>query len=496
MTRLSMLVLVTTGWICAAASGQDAAPTTSHDRMPESRPPNFVFFLVDDLGWRDVGFMGSTFYETPNVDALAASGMVFTQAYAACQVCSPTRASIMTGKHPARLNTTDYFGAPQPDTTQQRWLRKPLLPARYEDRLAHEETTIAEALKEGGYATFFAGKWHLGPAEFWPEHQGFDVNKGGITRGGPYGPGRYFVPYGNPRLPDGPPGEHLPDRLAGEAAAFIEAHRDEPFLAYVSFYSVHTPLMAREDLEAKYEAKRETLAPVHPDWGQERERKVRLVQDHAVYAGMVEAMDRAVGKVVAKLEDLGLLEETVIIFMSDNGGLSTSEGHPTSNLPLRAGKGWVYEGGIREPMFVVWPGVTSPRQRCDTPVISMDFYPTMLEMAGLEGKPEQHVDGRSLVPLLRGEGEPRREALHWHYPHYGNQGGTPCGAIRVGDWKLIEWFEDGSVELYNLADDIGESRDRSSVEPGRTALLLKRLREWREEVGARMPTPNPEVSGS
>ncbi len=465
------------------AAAASLPPVTAADRKP-----NVVFFLVDDLGWRDLGAFGSTFYETPNADRLAREGMRFTSAYAACPVCSPTRASIQTGRYPVRTGVTDYIGAAQPG----QWNRNtPLLPAPYETRLALEEVTLAEALKEGGYATFFAGKWHLGPEGFWPEDQGFDVNKGGIDRGGPYGGKKYFSPYGNPRLEDGPPGEHLPDRLASETVKFVEASRDKPFLAYLSFYSVHTPLMAREDLKAKYEKKREGVAGKDAIWGQEGERKVRLVQEHALYGGMVEAMDLAVGKVLDALDRLGLAKDTAVFFMSDNGGLSTSEGHPTSNLPLRAGKGWMYEGGIREPMMVRWPGVTAPGSVCETPVTSTDFYPTILEVAGLSPRPRQHVDGVSLVPLLRGK-PLDRGPLFWHYPHYGNQGGAPSGAVRDGDWKLIEWYGDGGrVELYNLKADIGERKDLAKAMPDRAAALRATLRRWLQETGAKMPVPNP-----
>jgi len=453
---------------------------------------NFVFFLVDDLGWTDLGCYGSTFYETPNVDRLAAGGMRFTNAYAACPVCSPTRASIMTGKYPARLRTTDYFGAPQPDRVGPQWRKnRALLPARYRDRLPLEEVTLAEALKQHGYATFFAGKWHLGGEGFYPEDQGFDVNKGGIERGGPYGGKKYFSPYGNPKLPDGPAGEHLPDRLATETCRFIEANKDQPFLAYLAFYSVHTPLMARADLRAKYEKKAESAENEGPAWGKEGARKVRLVQDHAVYGGMVEAMDQAVGKVLDALESLDLAENTVVFFMSDNGGLSTSEGHPTCNLPLRAGKGWLYEGGIREPMMVRWPGQVEGDGVCHEPVISTDFYPTILEMAGLPAKPKQNLDGRSMVGLLRKRDRQKDRAIYWHYPHYGNQGGSPGGAIRLGDYKLIEFYEDNRIELYNLRDDIGEQHDLAAGMPEMAGKLRRMLHEWRKEVDAAMPTPNP-----
>jgi arylsulfatase A-like enzyme len=452
--------------------------------------PNIVFFLTDDLGYMDIGANNpKTFYETPNIDGLAAKGMRFKQGYAACPVCSPTRASILTGRYPQRTGITDFIGAAQPE----KWNRPTKLsPAPYREELALKETTLAEAFKAHGYATFFAGKWHLGPTNFWPENQGFDVNMGGTDRGGPYGGNKYFSPYGNPRLPDGPPGEHLPDRLATETVKFIEANRERPFLAYLSFYSVHTPLMAREDLRKKYEAKAKMLPTSDPAWGQERERKVRRVQDHAVYAGMVEAMDQAVGKVLNGLDRAGLADRTIVVFMSDNGGLSTSEGHPTSNLPLRAGKGWLYEGGIREPMIIRVPGVTKPGSLCETPVTSTDFFPTLLELAGLPLRPEQHVDGMSLVPLLKGDSLVRGP-LFWHYPHYGNQGGAPGGAVRDGDWKLIEWYEDSTPELFNLRDDLEEKHNLVAANPAKVKELQAKLGAWRKQVGAVVPAPNPRL---
>lgn len=464
-----------------------AVPAISCAKPPVR--PNVVFFLVDDLGWRDLGCFGSRFYETPNVDRLAATGMRFTQAYAACPVCSPTRASILTGKYPERTGITDYISVTRSNQPEKWDRRTRLLPAPYSDRLALGETTLAEALKEAGYATFFAGKWHLGPQGFYPEDQGFDVNKGGLEWGAPSAGKRYFSPYGNPKLPDGPPGEHLPARLAAETAAFITAHRNRPFLAYLSFYSVHTPLMARDDLRQKYEAKAKRVKHNGPDWGQERDRRVRLVQDHAVYAAMVEAMDRGVGTVLNKLDELGLTDKTVVIFMSDNGGLATSEGSPTSNVPLRGGKGWLYEGGIREPMIIRAPGTTSGGSVCETPVISMDFYPTILELAGLPLRPRQHMDGRSLVPLLEGR-TLDRGPFFWHYPHYGNQGGAPAAAVREGDWKLIEWYEDGKRELFNIREDIGEKQNRAAEMPEKVRELAAKLDRWRHSVGAVMPTTN------
>lgn len=450
------------------------------------RPANIVFFLADDLGQRDLGSYGSTFYETPHLDRLARDGARFTDAYAACPVCSPTRASILTGRWPQRTGITDFIGAPR---TPDQWKRNTrALPAPYEDRLALDAPTVAKSLKSAGYATFFAGKWHLGPEGWWPENQGFDFNLGGNERGGPYGGKRYFSPYGNPRLTDGPEGEHLPDRLAQEAVKFITAHRDRPFLVYFPFYSVHTPLMAREDLRLKYEEKRRRLG-LGESWGREGEREVRQIQSHAVYAGMIEAMDLAVGRVLQALDDLGQREHTLVVFTSDNGGLATSEGSPTSNLPLRAGKGWMYEGGIRVPLIVRWPQVARPGSVVAAPVSSPDFFPTFLAAAGLP-PPAGRTDGRSLVPVLRGETTTER-ALFWHYPHYGNQGGAPAAAVRRGDWKLISWLEDGREELFHLAGDLGEERDLASREATRVAALRTELRAWQQDVGARFPVPNP-----
>ncbi len=453
--------------------------------------PNFVFFLIDDLGWKDLGCFGSSFYETPNVDRLAAEGMRFSNAYAACQVCSPTRASIMAGKYPARMNTTDWFGAPQPDDVQNHWTRnKPLLPASYNEHLPLDNVTIAEALKEAGYQTFYAGKWHLGGEGYLPGDQGFDFNKGGHHRGSP--PGGYFSPYNNPKLKDGPKGEHLPARLAEESVNFIEYRdKDKPFLLYLSFYSVHIPLQARDDLKEKYQTKAENTEYAGPRFIPEVDREARQVQDHAVYGGMVEAMDLAVGEVLDALQENGLDSNTIILFMSDNGGLSTSEGSPTANVPLRGGKGWIYEGGLRDPMIIKWPGHTRPGSVNAEPVISTDFYPTILEMAGLPLRPEQHMDGLSLVPLLKERGSLDRDAIYWHYPHYGNQGGTPNSAVRSGDWKLIHFYEDDSYELYNLRKDIGEHYNVVELYPERAKELKGKLEAWLNEVEARFPMPNP-----
>jgi len=443
---------------------------------------NVVFILIDDMGWTDAGCYGSTFYETPHIDRLAAEGMRFTDAYAACPVCSPTRASIMAGKYPARLNLTNWLSGR---------IRKKLIGAPYIGQLPLEEVTLAEAFKQAGYATCFVGKWHLGGEPFYPEHQGFDVNVAGNRTGTPAG--GYFSPFKNPQLTDGPKGEYLTDRLTDEALRFLDASRHKPFLLYLSHYAVHTPIQAKKDLTEKYKAKAEGLPPPKgPRHLPEGGTQARQVQDHPVYAGMVQSMDESVGRVMAKLDGLGLAGRTAVFFMSDNGGYSTTRGGPTSNVPLRAGKGWLYEGGIREPMIVKWPGVTRPASTCSVPVTSTDFYPTMLDMAGLALRPGQHRDGVSLAPLLKGAGSLPRKAIYWHYPHYSPQGGTPSGAVREGDFKLIEFFEDSRLELYNLRSDIGEKHDLAAERPDLAARLRKMLHDWRRAVDARMPRPNPD----
>lgn len=450
--------------------------------------PSFVFFLVDDLGYMDIGANNpKTFYETPNIDALAADGMRFTQGYAANPVCSPTRFSIMTGKHPSRADATNFFSGRRAGR---------FLPAELNDRMPLAETTVAEALRSAGYRTAFLGKWHLGPTEeYWPEHQGFDVNIGGHVRGLPRS---YFSPYSNPRLKDGPRGEHLTARLTNEAVRLIDDMKDEPFLLYMSYYTVHTPLQAPADLVEKYRKKALSVDASLDEFGPEeqvlpnaKERRVRQVQKHATYAAMVESLDASVGRILAKLKDAGIDDNTVVCFTSDNGGLSTSEGLPTSNLPLRGGKGWLYEGGIREPFLIRWPGVVKGGSTSDVPVVSTDFYPTMLDMAGLPLQPAQHRDGQSLVPLLKGGSPPKRSAIFWHYPHYSNQGGFPGAAIRMGDFKLIERFEDGRTHLYDLRTDIGERVDLAEQMPERVSTMKARLHAWYGEVDAKFLRAKP-----
>ena len=444
--------------------------------------PNVIFILADDLGQMDIGaFNPKTFYETPNINSLAKRGMKFTQGYAACCVCSPTRGSIMTGKYPPRFGVTDYIGGNRPGK---------LKPAPNADHLPLEETTIAEAFRDGGgYATFFAGKWHLGGGEFYPGAQGFPKE---LTNGeGAKGNVQFWYPKSDLPVPDHKDDPKTTERIANEAVKFISEHKDKPFFAYLPFLAVHTPIGARAELVAKYKKKAESAPP--DAWGQERERQVRLVQNNPIYAGMLEQLDSAIGRVLDAVEKNGLTQKTILVFMSDNGGLSTSEGTPTSNIPLRAGKGWPYEGGVREPMIVVAPGVTQPGSSCDSPVISTDFYPTLLQLAGLDLKPRQHLDGVSFVPLLKGGGMNRGKPLFWHYPHYGNQGGAPHGSIRDGDWKLIEWYEDGALELYNIPQDLSEKNNLAAQQPEKVKELHGKLTAWRKEVGAIMPTPNTDA---
>jgi len=452
------------------------------------KPLNFVFLLIDDFGWMDFGANNPhCFYETPSIDRLARSGMNFTNGYAANPVCSPTRYSIMTGKYPSRVDATNFFSGKRSGRFN---------PGELNDRMPLSEVTLAEALKGHGYRTAFAGKWHLGPDEkYWPENQGFDVNIGGWATGWPHG--GFFAPFENPRLKEYPKGSHLPKVLTDESLAILDEYKDSPFLLYLAYYSVHTPLQGREDLIAKYEAKKDKLlskdeaefGPEEQVWPGAKERRVRIRQCHAVYGAMVEAMDEQIGRVLDKLEQLGIADNTAVILMSDNGGLSTSEGSPTSNLPLRGGKGWLYEGGIREPFLIRWPGVTKPGSKCDVPVVSTDFYPTMLDMAGLPAKDAQHLDGVSLVPLLKGQEKTSRDAIYWHYPHYSNQGGFPGAAVRMGDWKLIERFEDGRVHLYNLAQDVGERKDLASQHPQRVRRMREKLHAWYRQVDARFLQP-------
>ena len=437
----------------------------------QAKKPNFVFFLVDDLGLGDVGCFGSQFHETPHIDRLAADGMKFTQGYSACTVCSPSRAAILLGKYPGRTNLTDWIAG------HRRGNPKLLIP-KWNMRMALEETTLPEALGEAGYRSQFVGKWHLMPIgapdfkEHFPQAHGFEGNVGGREWGQPKGKGKFFSPYGMPGLDDGQAGDFLTTSLTDAAIDFIESAKDDPFLLYFSYYTVHGPIMAPPALVEKYKKKAASFENTNDE------------RVNPAFAGMMELLDDSVGRVRATLKDLGLDDNTVVIFTADNGGTSEK-----ASAGLRGAKALSYEGGTRVSTLVSWPGVTAPGSICDVPVIGNDFYPTMLEIAGLPLRPEQHADGQSLVPLLKQDGVVDRNSLFWHYPHYHRT--PPYGAVRTGDWKLIEFFEEGKLELYNLADDPSERSNLAATHPEKAQAMLKRMQTWRQEVGAQMPTPNP-----
>lgn len=438
---------------------------------------NVVLFLIDDLGWKDLGCQGSTYYHTPNIDRLAQEGVRFTDAYAACAVCSPTRAAILTGKYPARLMLTDWLPS-------GRWNPKAKLrEGRFLRGLSVEEFTLAEALREAGYRTASIGKWHLGSEPFsLPEHHGFDINQGGNAHGAP---GSYFFPYDGDWLipatglkahwtifPEGKPGEYLTDRLTDEAVKFIHESKEKPFFLYFPHYGVHAPLQGKPDQVAHYEK-----VPKDQQRGDPK------------YAAMVESIDDSVGRVLAVLQDSGLTDKTMIIFTSDNGGYAGA----TQNAPLRGNKGAYYEGGIRVPLIIKWPGVTKAGQVCSVPVTSTDLYPTCLAAAEAPMRPNQHSDGLSLKPLLTGKGEWKRESLFWHYPHYNSHpSSVPSSVIRKGEWKLIETFDPEGIELYNLTDDLSETHNLANERTDLVDALRRELEAWRQEVGAEMMKPNPD----
>ena len=445
---------------------------------------NFVFFLVDDMGMMDLGTYGSTFHETPNIDKLAQSGMKFNHGYAACPVCSPTRASILTGRHPVRVDITDWIpGLPNRKTNK-------LLHPEDRNNLAHEEVTIAEELKLHGYQTFFAGKWHLGNEGHWPTDQGFDYNIGGHYRGSP--PGGYYSPWTNPTLESKRKGEYLTERLTEESIHFLESReKEKPFLLYLSYYNIHTPIQAYRKHIDHYEKKAQEFSSETPTRN-EHEALTRMRQDNPALASMVSAVDDSVGALLEKLGELRLADDTVVIFFSDNGGLSTkANSGPGCNQPLRAGKGWLYEGGVREPTIIRAPGVTQEGSVCNDPVVSMDFFPTMLELAGLPLKPKLHADGRSLLPELTGKkGKPR--PLYWHYPHYHGSTWKPGASIRDGKWKLIKFYDYEKVELYNLINDPFEKNDLSQKNSQKTRELEEKLLAWQTKLKAKLPLPNPD----
>lgn len=426
---------------------------------------NFVFILADDFGWRDLACYGNQYFATPNIDRLASEGARFTNAYAACPVCSPTRASIMTGKYPVRTGVTDWIPGRPSDP------KGPINTPRTATELKLAESTIPERLKPAGYRSASVGKWHLGGAGFAPTDQGFDLNVGGNESGSPpKSPKPYFGPFDLPNLHAGP-GEFLTEKLTDAAIGFIGQNKANPFLLYLPHYTVHIPLGAPEADIARHTAKANG-------------------RYNPTYAAMVETLDTSVGRVLKAIDDAGIADRTAVFFFSDNGGLrfeGKRKDAVTDNSPLRAGKGHLYEGGIREPLIVRYPGVVKPGRVIDTPVSSVDFLPTMCDAAGVA---PGDVDGVSLMPLLRG-GTLKARSLFWHYPHYSNQGGEPGGAIRDGDWKLIEFYKDGRRELFNVKDDVGEKTNLVDAHADIAKRLASKLAEWRKKSGASMPVKNP-----
>nr|WP_299389341.1 sulfatase [Allomuricauda sp.] len=454
------------------------------NKETQSKPTNVVFILVDDLGWKDLGCYGSSFHETPNIDRLASKSAVFINAYAASPVCSPTRAALLTGKHPTRVGITDWIPGKDPKD-------RSLLGPKDLHQLPLEETTLAEALAENGYRTFFAGKWHLGDEGFFPEDQGFEINMGGHHKGQP--PGGYYSPYKNPKLSDGPEGEYLTDRLVDESIKFMEANRETPFLLYLSFYTVHTPIQASHRHLKKFQDKRKMLKDTVAEIIQDGHGYTMQHQNNAEYASMVYAMDENVGRVLDKLEELELSDNTLVVFTSDNGGLSTLEtdnwAAPTSVVPLRAGKGWAYEGGIRVPLIIKKPG-SHKGMTIDAAVASMDLYPTILHELQLESRPEQHVDGKNLGQLWDNPKGQVHDVLFWDFPHYHGSGWTPGCALRKGDWKLVQFYEDNSLELYNLKNDIQEKMNLAGEQPEKLGELLSDLNSFKEWTKAQVPEVN------
>lgn len=459
---------------------------------PDRTPPmNVLLILADDLGARDLAVDGSYFHETPNLDGLAMSGMRFTRGYAACQVCSPSRASILTGQFPARHGITDWIGA----ASGEQWIRNDrLLPADYVRALPASTQSLAEVAKSNGYRTFFAGKWHLGGEGSLPTDHGFDFNLGGYHSGSPRG--GYFSPYNNPQLEDGPDGECLPIRLADETNRFIEQSNNQPFFAMLSFYSVHGPIETTQERWRKYRNKAMALKSRMtslPRFVIDRTMPVRQFQDNPIYAGVVEAMDDAVGKVLRQLESSGLAENTIVIFTSDNGGVASGDAFATSNLPLRGGKGRQWEGGIRVPLYMRVPGVTRPESTSDLNVSGVDLYPTLVQLLDWETEAGQAMDGVDLSKTISGESseEIRNRSLVWHYPHYGNQGGEPSSILMQGDWKLIHYYEDGHDELYNLSSDEAEKKNLYDQNRERAVQMRKELDHFLNDVQAKRPENDP-----
>jgi arylsulfatase A-like enzyme len=442
--------------------------------------PNLLFIIVDDLGWTDVSYNGSDYYETHNIDALSLNSMLFYNAYSASPVCSPTRASIMTGKHHARINITDWIPGLDPRN-------KPILGPLDRNELPLEELTIAEVLKKDGYRTFYSGKWHLGSIGYYPEDQGFDINKGGFEKGSPMG--GYYSPYKNPKLSDGPKGEYLTDRLTQETIDFIENRdKSKPFAAFLSFYNVHTPIQENKEFYDYYVEKLNGYDDKDPLTKKEGDAITRLNQRNAKYASMVHATDNNVGKIIKYLKKNELYDNTLIVFTSDNGGLTTQNRiAPTSVYPLRAGKGWLYEGGIKIPQLIKLPKQIF-REIIYEPVVSYDLFPTILNTLDISYNID-NIDGKDLNNLFLKK-EFKRDYIFWHFPHYHGSLWKPGSAIRNNQWKLVKFYEENTEELYNLYDDFSESNNLAEVYPEIVNKLSKKMDEIKMELNANKTSVN------
>lgn len=465
---------------------------SSCEQSPKPAAPNVLFIIADDLGYYDLSFTGSRYYETPHIDKMAGEGITFTHGYSNSPVCSPARASIFTGQFTPRHGITDWIGAYTGEDWRKANRHSRLLPPEYVHALPSENITLAKAMKDAGYKTFFSGKWHLGSQGSWPEDHGFDVNVGGWDSGSPIG--GFFDPYENPNLPNRKPGENLSMRLADETVDYLRANNPnqtgQPVFAVLSFYAVHGPIQTTKEKWVKYRDKADGMGIAKSGFEMDYFLPNRVVQDNPVYAGLVEAMDDAIGHVLNGLDELGLDENTIVIFTSDHGGVSAGDAFATSNLPFRNGKGYTYEGGLRVPVFIKAPMLFSGPEESDIPVTGADIYPTILDMAGIELLPDEHLDGISLLPVFEGQGIAERPLI-WHYPHYGNQGGKPSSVIREGDWKLIHIYEDDSQELYNLRTDISESRNLIKMYPEKASKLQAKLFDYLDQMGARYPEKDP-----
>lgn len=455
------------------------------------KKPNIIFILLDDMGWRDLGCTGSTFYETPNIDALAREGMIFSNAYASCPVCSPSRASFLSGQYPAKIGVTDWI-----DMGNSHPIREKLVDAPYLKHLPKDTKTIASALQEQGYATWHVGKWHLGGEEYYPQAFGFEKNIGGCSWGHPKK--GYFSPYGIQTLEEGPEGEYLTDRITDEAIKLIRSDEERPFFLNLCHYTVHTPIQAKEADIVHFAEKAKRLGldgddvlkigepiPANPGCPVIR----RMVQSNPVYAAMIWNLDENIGRLMDALRESGKADDTLIVFTSDNGGLSTAEGSPTCNLPAKEGKGWMYEGGTRVPLFIWYPKLVKSHSCCRTPVTTPDFYPTFLDLIGAASEIPAEVEGKSILPLLKGEAIERRPVF-WHYPHYGNQGGTPGSSVLLDQYKLVEFYEDNHCELYDLDTDFSENNNIAGQNPEKVEEMKMILHNWLDEVQAKYPTIN------